>query len=95
MIVIDTTNFVVGSAPLIYRVDVDDQLGLIKVDLDETYELDFYYIGTEDRDLYEIIDGTQVPDPNQHYYYINGEYILVPPVPPFPPGPSGPTGPNN
>tara|TARA_R110000823_G_scaffold234380_1_gene360598 strand:+ start:353 stop:616 length:264 start_codon:yes stop_codon:yes gene_type:complete len=87
MIVIDTHNYVVGSAPLIYRVDAEDQIGLIKVDLDETYELDFYYIGTEDRDLYEIIDGTQVPDPNQNYYYVNGEYIPAPP--PLPPGPTG------
>ena len=90
MIVIDTTKFVVGSAPLIFRVDAEGEIGLIKVDLDPTYELDFYYIGTEDRDLYEIIDGTQVPDPNENYYYIDGVYILVPP--PLPPGP---TGPNN
>jgi hypothetical protein len=86
MIVIDTNNFVVGSAPLITRVDVDDQIGLIKVDLDETFELDFFYIGTEDRDLYQIIDGIEVPDPNEQYYYNNGMFDLVIQPPPYIPG---------
>lgn len=86
MIVIDTTNFVVGSAPLIYREDVGDQKGLIKIDLNTEAENDYYYIGTEDRDLYQIIDGIEVPDPTQQYYYNNGMFDLVIQPPPYIPG---------
>lgn len=87
MIVVDTTDVVQGSGPLIARVDVGNEKDLIKVVVDETNPFGFFYIGTTDRDLYVIYTDTSVPDPNKMWKFIvlpdgTYEYIDITPQPP-------------
>lgn len=80
MIVVDTENFVKGSGPLIMREDVENEKNLIKVVLYPDAEYGYFYIGTEDRDLYIIYEDTTQPDPNRIYkFYVlpDGTYEYV------------------
>lgn len=86
MIVVDTEANVVGSAPEILRVDVQGEKGLIKVNMFPEQEFGYFYIGTLDRDLYIIYEGTTQPDPNRIYkfYILEGgtyEYVDITPEP--------------
>lgn len=84
MIAIDQNNFVQGSGVLIERVDHGENEDLIKVwvSLDPP---EYWFIGTEDRASYTIIDGVQVPNYDNPWYYIDGQFVpFVAPV--------GPTG---
>jgi hypothetical protein len=83
MIVVDLENNVLGSAPQIERVDVGNEIGLIKVNLYPEQEYGFFYIGTLDRDLYSIIgdETLLVPYNNKSWFYIDGEFIEKPSEP--------------
>lgn len=84
MIAIDLENFVQGSGELIEWIDNGDEKDLLKV-WTSVENNSFWFIGTEDRETYQIIDGVEVPNNNNHWYYINGEFVpFVAPV--------GPTG---
>jgi len=90
MIVVDTTDLVVGSGPLIERVDAQGEKDLIKVWIDLDNPNGFFYIGTTDRDLYVIYTDTSVPDPNKIWKFIvlpDGTYEYEDVTPPTPPGP--------
>lgn len=56
-IVIDVNNKVFAWGDEITRVDAQGETNLIKVEKDGG----FFYIGTQDRDLYQIIDVPTVP----------------------------------
>lgn len=90
MIVVDTNDFVLGSAPEITRVDVGDERNLIKVNVKPEEEFGYFYIGTVDRDLYIIYTDTTQPDPDHQYkFYVlpdgTYEYVdLTPSPPPIP-----------
>jgi hypothetical protein len=80
MIVVDTENNVKGSGPLITKIDVPGEGGLIKVVVDDTIENGFFYIGTLDRDLWKIYEDTSVPDIEKEYkFYVleDGTYEYV------------------
>ena len=80
MIVVDLENNVVGSAPIIERVDTNREIGLIKVNMYPEMEFGYFYIGTEDRDLYTIYEYTTQPDPDKIYkFYVleDGSYDYV------------------
>jgi hypothetical protein len=72
MIVVDLENNVVGSAPTIERVNVANEIALIKVNMFPEREYGFFYIGTQDRDLYTIYTDTTQPDPDKEYKF----YVL-------------------
>jgi hypothetical protein len=72
MIVVDLENNVVGSAPIIERVDSPTEMGLIKVNMYPEQEYGFFYIGTLDRDLYTIYTDTIQPEPDKEYKF----YVL-------------------
>jgi hypothetical protein len=78
MIVINTQNEVIGSSHLIERVDEQDEIELIKVHTG--IGIGFYYIGTDDRNLYQVIgdENFLVPDNNKSWFYIDGEFIEKP-----------------
>jgi hypothetical protein len=87
MIAIDLNNFVQGSGELIERVDHGEGEDLLKVWV-TVDPPSYWFIGTDDRATYTIIDGVEVPDYNNQWYYIDGEFVpYVPPV-----GPTGATG---
>jgi hypothetical protein len=69
MIVVDTKNLVVGSAPEIYREDAGDEKNLIKVNMFPEQEYGYFYIGTIDRDDYTIYLDTTQPDPERIYEF--------------------------
>jgi hypothetical protein len=80
MIVVDLENNVVGSAPIIERVDTPTERGLIKVNMYPEIEYGYFYIGTQDRDLYTIYEDTTQPDLNKVYkFYVlqDGTYQYV------------------
>jgi hypothetical protein len=80
MIVVDLENNVVGSAPIIERVDSSTETGLIKVNMYPEREFGYFFIGTEDRDLYTIYEDTTQPDPDKIYkfYFLeDGSYDYV------------------
>jgi hypothetical protein len=84
MIVVDLENNVVGSAPIIERVDSPTESGLIKVNVHPEREFGYFFIGTEDRDLYTIYVDTTQPDPDKIYkFYVSEdglyEYVDVTP----------------
>lgn len=70
MIVTDLTDLVLGSSVLIERVDNGDEADLIKV-YTPGIGVGYYYIGTEDRDLYPIYNEPDllVPDPDLIWYF--------------------------
>ena len=89
MIVVDLEHNVVGSAPEITRVDVDGEIGLIKVNMYPEQEFGFFYIGTQDRDLYTIYEDTTQPEPDRIYkFYVlsDGTYEYVDITPDDEPG---------
>lgn len=69
MILINNDNIVLASSTIIERVDAQDEIGLIKVGQEP-----FYYIGTDDRNSYRIIQNVTAPDSNV-YQFINNEFI--------------------
>jgi hypothetical protein len=73
MIVVDLENNVVGSAPIIERVDTNREIGLIKVNMYPEMEFGYFYIGTEDRDLYTIYVDTTQPEPDKIYKFFVSE----------------------
>jgi hypothetical protein len=75
MIVIDKKNRVLGSAPLIERVDAQGEKNLIKVNVNPNSDYGYFYIGTIDRDDYQIIDDVYSPDDEKLWKYIDGEFI--------------------
>lgn len=75
MIVIDSNNFVQASGILIERVDVNGEFGLIKVWTDLNNEFGFFFIGTDDRNSYQIIEEVSVPNSDNPWYYIDGEFV--------------------
>ena len=80
MIVVDIDNNVKGSGPQIERLDVNGEIGLIKVVVDDTIEYGYFFIGTEDRDLYTIYEDTSVPDAEKEWkFYVleDGTYEYV------------------
>jgi len=86
MIVVDTQHFVQGSAPEITRVNVQDEINLIKVNMFPEQEFGYFFIGTLDRDLYIIYEDTTQPDPDRIYkfYVLEGgtyEYVDITPEP--------------
>lgn len=86
MIVVDTNDFVVGSAPEITRVDIQNELNLIKVNMFPEQEFGYFFIGTVDRDLYIIYEDTTQPEPDKMYkFYVledgTYEYVDITPKP--------------
>ena len=86
MIVVDTQHFVQGSAPEITRINVQDEINLIKVNMFPEQEFGYFFIGTLDRDLYIIYEDTTQPDPDRIYkfYVLEGgtyEYVDITPEP--------------
>lgn len=80
MIVVDTEHTVLGSGPMIYRTSESGEPNLIKVVVDPLEEFGFFYIGTEDRDLYTIYEDTTQPEPDLEYkFYVlpDGTYEYV------------------
>ena len=80
MIVVDTENNVKGSGPLITKIDVPGEVGLIKVVVDDTIEHGYFFIGTLDRDLWKIYEDTSVPDAEKEWkFYVleDGTYEYV------------------
>jgi len=80
MIVVDTQNNVIGSAPIIERVNIGNEINLIKVNKFPEEEFGFFYIGTDDRDSYVIYEDTFQPDENKFYkFYVleDGTYQYV------------------
>ncbi len=69
MILINNDNVVLASSNIIERVDAQDEIGLIKVGDDS-----FYYIGTDDRNTYRIIENVTAPDSNE-YQWINNQFV--------------------
>lgn len=67
MIVVDNNNIVIASSPLIQRCDDNGEYGIIKVWFDQ----EFYYIGTQDRDTYQIVDGIDA-DMTKKWSYSDG-----------------------
>jgi hypothetical protein len=89
MIVVDTTDVVVGSGELIERVDAQGETNLIKVVVDTDTPTHYFYIGTDDRDLYIIYENTSVPDPTKLWKFFvlpdgTYEYEDITPPPSFP-----------
>lgn len=72
MIVVDNNNKVIASSELIQRCDDNGEYGIIKVWIGQS----FYYIGTQDRDTYQIIDGIDV-DITKQWEFINGNVIEI------------------
>ena len=64
-IVKDTNSVVIDYSEVIERVDAQGESNLIKVNKGNG----FYYIGSVDRDQYEIIDVPSVPDD-----FVSGKY---------------------
>jgi hypothetical protein len=86
MIVVDTQHFVQGSAPEITRINVQDEINLIKVNMFPEQEFGYFFIGTLDRDLYIIYEDTTQPDPDRIYkFYVledgTYEYVDITPEP--------------
>lgn len=90
MIVVDLDNNVVGSAPQIYRTNVNGERNLIFVNVYPERENGYFYIGTQDRDQYMIYDDTSQPDIDKVYkFYVKQhpdgaqyyEYVEVIPEP--------------
>lgn len=81
MIVVDLNNIVLGSGPLIERVNENGEENLIKVWRKENPLGDSFYIGTLDRDLYSIYGNLSVPDTTKNWKYIDGEFVefVIPP----------------
>jgi hypothetical protein len=73
MIVVNKESLVLGEAPEITRVDAQGEENLIKVNIHPDQEYGFYYIGTDDRDEYLIID-VDSPNPDKQWKYIDGEF---------------------
>jgi hypothetical protein len=76
-IVTNQQNLIIGSGIEIIRESYQGETNLIKVILNND-EYGFYYIGTEDRDLYKIIEISSIPDDfkNNKYFYNNRSFIL-------------------
>jgi hypothetical protein len=77
MIVVNLEGIIMGEAPEIIRVNTQGEENLIKVNVNPNEEFGYYYIGTDDRDDYSIID-IDTPDPNKQWRYIDGEFIEDP-----------------
>jgi hypothetical protein len=73
MIVVNLEGIVVGEAPEITRVNAQGEEDLIKVNVNPSEEFGFYYIGTIDRDTYQILD-LDSPDPTKLWKYLDGEF---------------------
>jgi hypothetical protein len=75
MIVVDTTDFVIGCGSNIERVFENDE-NLIKVIKSNGM---FYYIA--DGENFEILN-IDTPDDNKLWFYTNGEFIesIIPPL---------------
>ena len=76
-IVIDTNN-VVFDYGTIERVNKDGEINLIKITRPDGY---IWYVGTSDRDLWEIVkDVLDIPEDftQGKYLYVDGEWILNP-----------------
>lgn len=76
MIVVKTDGYVIGHGVNIERVDAQDEVNLIKVVVDPNIEFGFYYIGTEDRDDYTILD-LDVPDSTKQWSYIDEVFVEI------------------
>lgn len=76
MIVINLEGLVVGEAPQITRVDAQGEENLIKVNVHPEQEYGYFYIGTDDRDEYEILD-INTPDSTKVWRYVDGEFEEV------------------
>lgn len=72
MIVVDNNGKIIASSQLIQRCDDNGEYGIIKVWIDQS----FYYIGTQDRDTYQIIDGIDV-DMSRNWEFVNGSAVEV------------------
>lgn len=72
MIVVDNNGKIVASSELIQRCDDNGEYGIIKVWIGQS----FYYIGTQDRDTYQIIDGVDV-DMSKSWEFVNGSPVEV------------------
>jgi hypothetical protein len=73
MIVVNLDGIVVGKAPQITRVNAQGEENLIKVNVNPNEEYGFYYIGTTDRDTYEILD-LDSPDSSKQWKYNDGGF---------------------
>jgi len=71
-------NSIVGWGLRASRVDAQNEIGLIKVQVNEPTDSDpgFYYIGTTDRDSYSIIE-TDYPEDilTVTYKYVDGAFV--------------------
>jgi hypothetical protein len=76
MIVINLEGVVVGEAPQITRVNAQGEENLIKVNIHPDQEYAYFYIGTDDRDEYEILD-LNTPDSTKVWRYVDGEFEEV------------------
>jgi hypothetical protein len=76
MIVINLEGVVVGEAPEITRVNAQGEENLIKVNIHPEQEYGYFYIGTDDRDEYEILD-LNTPDSTKVWRYVDGEFEEV------------------
>jgi hypothetical protein len=76
MIVVNLEGLILGEAPEITRVNAQGEENLIKVNVYPEEEYGFYYIGTDDRDSYQILD-LNTPDPNKYWNYVDGEFIEI------------------
>lgn len=71
MIVINLEGVVIGEAPEITRVNAQGEQNLIKVNVYPDQEYGYFYIGTDDRDEYEILD-LNTPDSTKVWRYVDG-----------------------
>jgi hypothetical protein len=69
MIVVNNEDVVIGYGESIEIVDAQGEENLIKV----TINGGFYYIGTDDREFYQIID-IDTPDNTKTWKYIDGQF---------------------
>jgi len=72
MIVVNNEDLVIGYGESIEIVDAQGEENLIKV----TIGGGFYYIGTDDRDTYQILN-IDTPDNTKQWKYIDGEFEEV------------------
>jgi hypothetical protein len=74
MIVITKDGYVIGEGQEITIVNTQGEENLIKVNVNPDEEYGFWYIGTEDRDTYQILD-LSTPDPEKQWKFIDNEFI--------------------
>jgi hypothetical protein len=74
MIVITKDGYVIGEGQEITIVNAQGEENLIKVNVNPDEEYGFWYIGTEDRDTYQILD-LSTPDPKKQWKFIDNEFI--------------------